>query len=120
MSEDLTAGLSGADARHAGRLRAFVAGHGGAGEAVVEPIGRVGVRIVVVAADGAYGDAVASGAEAAAVICERAAFPLPTGGPANSPPSSRRARRTAGGWPAPAAERRATSPKNSEDNADCR
>jgi len=79
MSEDLTAGLSGADARHAGRLRAFVGGHGGAGEAVVEPIGRVGVRIVVVAADGAYGDAVASGAEAAAVICERAGIPVADG-----------------------------------------
>ena len=79
MTGDLTAGLGDADARHAGRLRAFVAAHGGAGEAVVEPIGRVGVRIVVVAADGAYGDAVASGAEAAAVICERAGIPVADG-----------------------------------------
>lgn len=79
MAEDLTAGLSDADARHAGRLRTFVAAHGGAGEAVVEPIGRVGVRIVVVAADGSYGDAVASSADTAAAICERAGIPVADG-----------------------------------------
>jgi hypothetical protein len=79
MSDDRTAGLSDADARHARRLRAFVAAHGGAGEAVIEPIGRVGVRIVVVAADGAYGDAVTSSAESAAAICDRAGIGVADG-----------------------------------------
>jgi hypothetical protein len=79
VSENLTAGLSDADARHAGRLRAFVAAHGGSGAAVVEPIGRVGVRIVVVATDGAYCDAVASSADTAAAICERAGIGVADG-----------------------------------------
>ena len=79
MTEDLTAGLRDADARHAGRLRAFVAAHGGTGEAVVEPIGRVGVRVVVVATDGAFCDAVVGSAEAAAAICERAGIGVADG-----------------------------------------
>lgn len=76
---DVTAGLDAAQARRAERLRAFVAAHGGAGEAVVEPIGRVGVRIVVVAADGSYGDAVAPSTEAAAAMCQRAGIAVAEG-----------------------------------------
>lgn len=80
MGGDLTAGLSDADARLAERLRRFVAAHGGAGEAVVEAIGRVGVRIVVVAAgDGAYCDAMAASSDAAEAICERAGIPVAGG-----------------------------------------
>ena len=45
--------------------------HGGNGVAVINYMGRVGARIVVVAEDGAYGDAVASSVEAAAEICSR-------------------------------------------------
>lgn len=54
------------------RLSSFVAAHGGGGEAVIAPIGRVGVRIVVVAADGAYCDAMAATVEDAARLCEQA------------------------------------------------
>jgi hypothetical protein len=79
MGEDRTAGLGAADARHAGRLRRFVAIHGGAGEAVVEPIGRVGVRIVVIASDGAYCDAMASSVEAAAAVWRRAGLGVADG-----------------------------------------
>ncbi len=74
-----TAGLNAAQARHADRLRAFVAAHGGAGAAVVEPIGRVGVRIVVVAEDGTYGDAVAPSADTAAAMCRRAGIAVADG-----------------------------------------
>lgn len=79
VDRDLTAGLSDADARHAGRLRTFAAAHGGAVQAVVEPIGRVGVRIVVVGTDGAFCDGVVSSAEAAAAICARAGIGVADG-----------------------------------------
>jgi hypothetical protein len=79
VREDPTAGLGAADVRQVGRLRRFAAVHGGAGAAVVEPIGRVGVRIVVIASDGAYGDAMASSVEAAAAVCERAGIDLADG-----------------------------------------
>ena len=63
----------------AGRLRSFVSAHGGSGEAVVESIGRVGFRIVVVAADGAYCDAIAPSAEVAAQVCEQAGIAVADG-----------------------------------------
>ncbi len=56
----------------ADRLRKFVAAHGGSGSAVLSPLGRPGVRIVVVAADGRYADAVVSSAELASSVCESA------------------------------------------------
>ena len=59
------AGLEGADAAAVGRLRDFMSAHHGPGVAVISYLGRVGARIVVVADDGAFGDAVASGVEAA-------------------------------------------------------
>ena len=40
-------------------IRTFVAEHGGSGKAVLQPIGRSGVRVTVVAADGTLGDRVA-------------------------------------------------------------
>lgn len=64
---------------HADRLRSFVAAHGGAGEAVVESIGRSGVRIVVVAVDGAYCDAIAPSGQVAGEICEQAGIPVAQG-----------------------------------------
>ena len=65
--------------RQAERLRAFVAAHDGSGEAVVESIGRVGVRIIVVAVDGAYCDAIAPSAEAAEEICAEAGITVADG-----------------------------------------
>lgn len=73
------AGLSDTDQAQVKRLRDFVAGHGGAGTAVVSYLGRVGARIVVVAEDGAFGDAVATGVEAGNTICERAGIPVADG-----------------------------------------
>jgi len=63
----------------ADRLRSFAAAHGGAGEAVVESIGRVGFRIVVVAVDGAYCDAMAPSAEVAERVCEQAGIAVADG-----------------------------------------
>jgi hypothetical protein len=74
-----TAALAGSDAAQVGRLREFVSGHGGAGVAVISYIGRVGARIVVVADDGAYGDAVATGVTAATEICSQAGIPVAEG-----------------------------------------
>jgi hypothetical protein len=65
--------------RQADRLRSFVAAHGGCGEAVVEYLGRVGARIVVVAVDGAFCDAIAPSAQVAGEICERAGIAVADG-----------------------------------------
>lgn len=70
------AGLSDADQAQVKRLREFVAGHGGAGTAVISYLGRVGARIVVIADDGAFGDAVATSVEAGNQICEQAEIPV--------------------------------------------
>ncbi len=61
------------------RLRSFVAAHGGAGQAVIEYLGRPGVRIVVVAVDGAFCDAIAPSVDAAAEICEQAGIAVADG-----------------------------------------
>ncbi|MFI5717095.1 hypothetical protein [Nocardia sp. NPDC051750] len=50
-------------------VRKFVAAHGGSAEAVLQPVGRLGVRITLVGADGVLGDRmVADLATAQAVI----------------------------------------------------
>jgi hypothetical protein len=72
-------GLTGSDAAQVGRLRDFLAGHDGKGVAVISYIGRVGARIVVVADDGAYGDAVASSVDAATAICSQAGITVADG-----------------------------------------
>jgi hypothetical protein len=79
VSDTAGSDTAGSDAPLAQRLRTFVAAHGGHGEAVVEYLGRVGARIVVVAADGAFCDAIASSVDAAARICSRAEIPLADG-----------------------------------------
>jgi hypothetical protein len=71
--------LTGSDADQVKRLSEFVAGHGGGGTAVINYLGRVGARIVVIADDGAFGDAVASGMTTAAQICEQAGIPVADG-----------------------------------------
>ncbi|MET8764786.1 hypothetical protein [Lentzea sp. NPDC004782] len=55
------------------RIAEFVKAHGKPGtavRAVVEPIGRAGARIVLVGADGAMGDVMAKGVEAATKAVE--------------------------------------------------
>lgn len=55
--------------RVAGRFRTFVSSHGGSGNAVVQYLGRPGYRIVVVAADGTFADAVVSDRARADAVC---------------------------------------------------
>ena len=74
-----TGALTGSDAAKVRRLREFLAGHTGKGVAVISYLGRVGARIVVVADDGAFGDAVASSVDAATEICARAGVPVADG-----------------------------------------
>jgi len=58
-SETLTAAQDRRARRIAKNLRAFAAAHGGSADGVVEYVGRIGTRIAVVGADGAWGDQVA-------------------------------------------------------------
>lgn len=64
--------------RVAGRLRTFVSARGGTGSAVVQYLGRPGFRIVVVAADGTFADAVVSGQAQADAVCQAAGIPAGT------------------------------------------
>lgn len=48
----------------------FVAAHGTPSRAVVEPIGRVGARVVMVGADGAMGDVVVPSVEVGEALVE--------------------------------------------------
>jgi hypothetical protein len=79
VADGSASGLAGTDAAQVGRLRDFRSGHDGTTVAVINYIGRVGARIVVIADDGAYGDAVASGVEAAAEICSQAGITVVDG-----------------------------------------
>lgn len=62
--------------RTADRFRAFVGAHGGPGSAVVQYVGRPGFRIVLVAADGTFADAVVSDRARADAVCEAAGVPV--------------------------------------------
>ncbi len=57
-------------------LRSFVAEHGGPGTAVIAYLGRPGARIVVVAADGSFADAVVPSMDEATAVCEAAGVPV--------------------------------------------
>jgi hypothetical protein len=74
-----SAELSSREKEQVGRLRAFVTAHGGPATAVIGYLGRSGARIVVVAGDGAFGDAIVSGIEAGAAVCEQAGIPVADG-----------------------------------------
>lgn len=50
-------------ARLAHRMRAFARAHGGSAEGQVSHLGRSGARIVLVGADGAWGDLISPGGE---------------------------------------------------------
>jgi hypothetical protein len=64
------------DAAAVGRLRDFDARHGGDAVAVIEHLGRNGARIVVVAPNGEFGDAVVGSVPAAEQVCRRAGLPV--------------------------------------------
>jgi len=53
-------------------LKAFARDHGGSATAVVSYLGRSGARIVLVGADGTWGDVVADDVESAKAACEAA------------------------------------------------
>src|SRR5437868_202724 len=57
-------------------IRRFAAAHGGQADAVIEHIGRDTTRIVLVGADGAWGDQVAKGYDAAKQAVEAAGATL--------------------------------------------
>jgi hypothetical protein len=59
-------------ARVSDRLRSVIAEHGGPGTAVIAYLGRPGARIVVVAADGRFGDAVVPSMDEATAVCAAA------------------------------------------------
>ena len=60
-------------------MRGFVTEHTGPATAVITYMGRSGARIVVVAGDGAFGDAIVSGIEAGAAVCDQAGIPMADG-----------------------------------------
>ncbi len=68
--------LTAADVDAVAHLRVFASGHGGDAVAVVEYVGRVGARIVIIAPDGTFGDALASSAPAGIEVCRRAGIPV--------------------------------------------
>lgn len=49
-------------------VKGFVADHGGSATAVMQPIGRLGVRVTLVGADGVLGDRVVADMEAAKAL----------------------------------------------------
>lgn len=51
-------------------VKGFVAEHGGSATAVLQPIGRVGVRVTLVGEDGVLGDRVVDSLEAAKALVE--------------------------------------------------
>jgi hypothetical protein len=53
-------------------LKSFATAHGGSATAVVSHLGRRGARIVLVGADGAWGDVVAPDVDSAKAACEAA------------------------------------------------
>jgi hypothetical protein len=60
-------------------LKSFAAAHGGSATAVVEYLGRRGARIVVVGADGRWGDLVVEDVESGRAACEAAGVELVDG-----------------------------------------
>ncbi|GAB2515965.1 hypothetical protein GCM10027167_18180 [Nocardia heshunensis] len=51
-------------------VKGFVAEHGGSATAVLQPIGRIGVRVTLVGADGIMGDRVVGSLDAAKTLVE--------------------------------------------------
>lgn len=51
-------------------VKAFVGEHGGAGNVVVQPIGRVGTRVTLVGADGVLGDQIVKNNDIAHALVE--------------------------------------------------
>ncbi|QGK69737.1 hypothetical protein GIY23_09595 [Allosaccharopolyspora coralli] len=58
MADEKTDQQTAAPAKAVARAKAFVDEHGGEGRAVVQNLGRTGARIVLIGADGAFGDVV--------------------------------------------------------------
>ncbi len=68
--------LAGRDAEAVSRLRRFIAQNGDGSVGVIEHLGRVGARIVMIAPDGQFGDALARSVSAARQACALAGLPV--------------------------------------------
>lgn len=77
-ADALGAGLVGADLTAVADLRAFAADRQGPATAVINYLGRNGARIVVIAGDGTFGDAIVSSIQAAAEVCAKAGIAVGT------------------------------------------
>lgn len=71
-----TAAASRQDADAAKRLRRFARDNGGDVVAVIDHVGRVGARVVLIAGSGEFGDALATSVGAATTICDRLSIPV--------------------------------------------
>lgn len=69
-------GLARADSDAADRVERFMTGFGDGCVAVINHVGRVGARIVVMAPSGEFGDVLASSTEVATQICARFSLPV--------------------------------------------
>ncbi|WP_094026395.1 hypothetical protein [Nocardia cerradoensis] len=70
MSETATAAPVAPSSTVVESVKKFVAAHGGSGTAVLQPIGRIGVRITLVGADGVLGDRVVADLATAKAVVE--------------------------------------------------
>ncbi|MEZ5151089.1 hypothetical protein ACWDTG_00400 [Rhodococcus zopfii] len=70
MSAETQVAAAPAPADVVSSLRSFVAAHGDSAKAVLQPIGGVGVRVTVVAADGTLGDRVVADLPTAHAVVE--------------------------------------------------
>ncbi|NKY86870.1 hypothetical protein [Nocardia veterana] len=70
MSETATVAPAKPSAAVIDSVKKFVAEHGGSGMAVLQPIGRIGVRITLVGADGVLGDRVVDDLPTAKAVVE--------------------------------------------------
>lgn len=69
-------GQSGTVSDAESRLKSFISAHGEGCIAVINYVGRVGSRIVIIAPDGRFGDVLASSQQAAEEICTRLDLPV--------------------------------------------
>jgi hypothetical protein len=82
MTETAATGTAPApDATAVAALKKFAARHGGSARAAVEYLGRRGARVVLVGADGTWGDLVLSDVDSAAAACAAAGVTVVDGWP---------------------------------------
>ena len=73
MSENQVQDGAVVPASAASAVKEFIGAHGGSAKAVLQPIGRVGVRVTLVGADGILGDQVVADVATAKALVEQTA-----------------------------------------------